>query len=92
MAANRGETRSMDQKKQIKKFVLENYLFTDDDSAIADSDSLIRNGIVDSTGMLELIGHLEEAYSIKVENAEMIPANFDSIDTIGAFVESKLST
>lgn len=91
MATNRGETRSMDQKKQIKKFVLENYLFTDDDSAIADSDSLIRNGIVDSTGMLELIGHLEETYSLKVENAEMIPANFDSIDTIGAFVASKLS-
>ncbi|MEZ5461201.1 acyl carrier protein [Dokdonella sp.] len=81
----------MDHKKQIKKFVLENYLFTDDESALADSDSLIRNGIVDSTGMLELIGHLEETYSIKVENAEMIPANFDSIDTIGAFVENKLS-
>lgn len=90
MATNRGETRSMDHKKQIKHFVLENYLFTDDQSAIADGDSLIRNGIVDSTGMLELIGHLEETYSIKVENAEMIPANFDSIDTIGAFVASKL--
>lgn len=81
----------MDHKKQIKKFVLENYLFTDDESALADSDSLIRNGTVDSTGMLELIGHLEETYSIKVENAEMIPANFDSIDTIGAFVANKLS-
>ena len=81
----------MDHKKQIKKFVLENYLFTDDESALANNDSLIRNGTVDSTGMLELIGHLEETYSIKVENAEMIPANFDSIDTIGAFVASKLS-
>lgn len=81
----------MDHKKQIKHFVLENYLFTDDESALADGDSLIRNGTIDSTGMLELIGHLEETYSIKVENAEMIPANFDSIDTIGAFVAHKLS-
>ena len=81
----------MDQKKQIKQFVLKNYLFTEDESALADSDSLIRNGIVDSTGMLELISHLEDTYSIKVENAEMIPANFDSIDSIGVFVANKLS-
>jgi acyl carrier protein len=81
----------MDQKKQIKAFVLENYLFTDDDSALADGDSLIRNGIVDSTGMLELIGHLEETYAIKVDNAEMIPAHFDSIDAIAAFVAKKTS-
>jgi acyl carrier protein len=81
----------MDQKKQIKQFVLKNYLFTEDESALADSDSLIRNGIVDSTGMLELISHLEDTYSIKVENAEMIPANFDSIDSIGVYVANKLS-
>ena len=49
------------------------------------------NGIIDSTGMLELITHLEETFSIKVADAEMIPANFDSIDSIGAFVANKLS-
>jgi acyl carrier protein len=82
----------MDQKKQIRQFVLANYLFTDDESALADSDSLIRNGIVDSTGMLELIEHLEETFSISIDNAEMIPANLDSIDSIGAFVARKLAT
>jgi acyl carrier protein len=81
----------MEHNKQIKQFVLKNYLFTDDESALADGESLIRGGIVDSTGMLELISHLEETYSIKVENAEMIPANFDSIDAIGAFVATKLA-
>jgi acyl carrier protein len=81
----------MEQKKEIKQFVLKNYLFTDDDKALADSDSLIRNGIVDSTGMLELISHLEETYAITVDNAEMIPANFDSIDSISAFVAGKRS-
>ena len=90
-ATNRGETTSMDQKIAIKQFVLRNYLFTEDDTALADGDSLIRNGIVDSTGMLELIAHLEETYSIKIENAEMIPANLDSIDSIGAFVAKKLA-
>jgi len=81
----------MDHNKQIKQFVLKNYLFTEDESALADGESLIRGGIVDSTGMLELISHLEETYAIKVENAEMIPANFDSIDAIGAFVATKLA-
>jgi acyl carrier protein len=83
--------RSMDQSKQIKQFVLKNYLFTEDETALADDESLIRGGIVDSTGMLELISHLEESYAIKVENAEMIPANFDSIATISRFVASKRS-
>jgi acyl carrier protein len=87
----RGGTHSMDHKKQIKRFVLENFLFTDDENALANGDSLIQKGIVDSTGMLELISHLEETCAIKVENAEMIPANFDSIDAIGAFVARKLA-
>ena len=81
----------MDHKKQIKRFVLENFLFTDDENALANGESLIQKGIVDSTGMLELISHLEETCAIKVENAEMIPANFDSIDAIGAFVARKLA-
>jgi len=81
----------MDHKRQIKQFVLKNYLFTEDESALADSDSLIRGGTVDSTGMLELIAHLEETWSIKVADAEMVPANFDSIDAIGDYVSRKLS-
>lgn len=81
----------MDHKRQIKQFVLKNYLFTEDESALADGDSLIRGGTVDSTGMLELIAHLEETWSIKVADAEMIPANFDSIDAIGAYVSRKLT-
>ena len=81
----------MDHKRQIKQFVLKNYLFTDDETALADNDSLIRNGTIDSTGMLELIAHLEETWSIKVADVELIPANFESIDNIGAFLTRKLS-
>ena len=81
----------MEHKRQIKQFVLKNYLFTEDESALADGDSLIRGGTVDSTGMLELIAHLEETWSIKVADAEMVPANFDSIDAIGDYVSRKLS-
>lgn len=81
----------MKQRQQIKQFVLKNYLFTEDENALVDSESLIRNGTIDSTGMLELITYLEETYAISVVDFEMVPANFESIDAIDAYVTSKLS-
>jgi acyl carrier protein len=76
-------------KEQIKRFILTNYLFTDDMSAVSDEHSLMESGTMDSTGVLELIAHLEATYGIKVEDEEMIPANLDSIDAIARYVESK---
>ena len=81
--------RTMDQRKQIKSYILTNFLFSDDDSAIADGDSLIRNGVIDSTGFAELVFHLEDVFAFSVTDEEMIPANFDSIDSIDAFVARK---
>lgn len=81
----------MDFKHTIKPYILKNFLFTDDENAVADSTSLIRGGIVDSTGILELIEFLEATYAIKVGPEEMIPANFDSIDTISAFLAHRVN-
>jgi len=80
----------MSLRSEIKQFILGNYLFTNDESAIADDDSLLKKGIVDSTGMLELIMHVEEKYGIKVAEDEMIPLNLDSVINVTAFVERKL--
>jgi len=80
----------MSLRSEIKQFILGNYLFTNDESAIADDDSLLKKGIVDSTGMLELIMHVEEKYGIKVAEDEMIPLNLDSVSNVTAFVERKL--
>ncbi len=79
----------MEFKTTIKPFILENFLFTSDASAVGDDTSLIRGGIVDSTGILELIEFLESTYGIRVGAEEMVPANFDSIDTISAFLTRK---
>lgn len=76
-------------RQNIKKFILSNYLFTDNDSVLNDGESLMKKGVVDSTGMLELIAHLEETYSIMVAEEEMLPANLDSIDSIVAYVDRK---
>ena len=80
----------MDPRRQIKHFVLKNFLFSEDENAVADQDSLIKKGIVDSTGILELISYLEETFGISVAEEEMVPTNFDSVDAITAFLSRKL--
>jgi acyl carrier protein len=80
----------MNYKKEIKEFILQNFMFTDDHSVLGDGDSLMQKGIVDSTGVLELVTHIEEQYKLKVQDSEMLPANLDSVDAISAFVARKL--
>jgi acyl carrier protein len=79
----------MDQRREIKQFVLKNFLFSDDEKAVGDTDSLIRGGIVDSTGIHELILFLEERFALSVAPEEMTPANFDSIQSVDEFVTRK---
>jgi acyl carrier protein len=79
-------------KKEIKLFILQNFLFTSEDTALDNADSLMKKGIVDSTGILEIIMHLESSYGIKVLDEEMVPANLDSVDNIVAYVERKRSS
>ncbi|MEJ2611904.1 MAG: acyl carrier protein [Candidatus Thiodiazotropha sp.] len=74
---------------QIRTYILENYLFTDDQSALDSADSFLDKGILDSTGILEVIYFLEEEFNIKVEDTEMIPENLDSVNNIVAFIEKK---
>lgn len=81
----------MDRRREIKQFVLQNFLFSDDETAISDRDSLIRGGVVDSTGIHELILFLEQSYQISVTPDEMTPATFESIHSVDEFVTRKLS-
>jgi len=74
---------------QVRMFILENFLFTNDGAALANDESLLKKGIVDSTGMLEIIAYLEEQFHIKVDDAEMIPENLDSVTRIVQFVSRK---
>jgi acyl carrier protein len=76
-------------RDQIRAFILENYLFTADTQALGLDDSLLGRGIVDSTGMLEIIFFIEEQLGVKVRDEEMIPDNLDSVNRIATFVESR---
>jgi acyl carrier protein len=76
-------------KDKLRRYILENFLFTDDQSELNDDDSFMDKGIIDSTGILELIFFLEEEFSMKVEDEEMIPDNLDSINKVISFIETK---
>ncbi|KUL94196.1 acyl carrier protein [Bosea sp. WAO] len=73
----------------VKAFVIENFLFGDSSNPLADTDSLIENGIIDSTGVLELVAFIEDRYGITVADADIMPANLDSLARITAFIASK---
>ena len=79
----------MSIKQTIRRYVLENFLFTDDESALKDDDSFLAGGIIDSTGVLEIMLFVEETFDIKVEDEEMLPENLDSIANLVAFVQRK---
>lgn len=76
-------------RDRIRHFILENFLFTDDTSAIAFDDSLLERGIVDSTGMLEIVLFIEEQFGIRMMDEEMVPENLDSVNNISNFIECK---
>lgn len=79
-------------KEQIRAFVVESFLFGDTTRAIADDASLIENDVIDSTGILELVAFVEDNFGVTVADAEILPANFDSISKVAAFIASKRSS
>jgi acyl carrier protein len=78
----------MDTKQRVREFVTSNF-FVQDASSLTDSASLLEMGVVDSTGVLEIMGFLESTFGVAVEDDEIVPENLDSIERIAAFVERK---
>jgi len=79
----------MSVEDKVRNYILENYLFTDDQSELNNEDSFLEKGIIDSTGILEVIFFLEEEFGISVEDEEMIPENLDSVNNIVKYLNSK---
>lgn len=80
----------MNYIEPVREFVVENFLFGDS-GKLSDDTSFLKSGVLDSTGVLELINYLEETFSIKVEDDEVVPENLDSLRNVGNFVKSKLN-
>lgn len=78
----------MEIRDTVKKFITSNF-YVADPSALADDTSLLDQAIIDSTGVLEVIGFLESEFGIEVADADMLPDNLDSIGKIAAYVARK---
>ncbi len=79
----------MELKTQIRSFIVENFLFGDAQPLADDAMSLLDNGIVDSVGVMELVAYLEQEHGLQVEDTELVPDNFDSVDRLVGFIERK---
>lgn len=79
----------MSVQQRVRQFVLENF-YVSDPSEVADDTLLVTTGFIDSTGMLELITFLEQAFQIRISDDETTAENLESIERVAAFVERKL--
>ena len=77
--------------QDIREFVVSNFLYGHDVESLASDQSFLENGIIDSTGVLELVAFLEQRFSIAVADRELLPENLDSIQNAAAFVSRKLA-
>lgn len=76
---------------ELRAFIVENFLFGEESApfAFSNDDSFQERGIIDSTGILELVCHLQEHYGIEVADHELIPDNLDSLAKMAQFVARK---
>lgn len=79
----------LDTRAEIRNFIIDNFMMGMNPDELSDSDSLLDKGIIDSTGVLELVGFLEENYKFSVEDEELVPENLDSLDNLVKYIEKK---
>ena len=77
---------------ELRKFIQDNFMFGVEDVELSAEDSLMEKGVIDSTGVLELITFLEKRYAIKIADSELVPENLDSINALTRFIERKIGT
>ncbi len=75
--------------RKLREYIFDNFLFTEDENALGNDDSFMEKGIIDSTGILEVITFIEEDFGFTVKDEELIPENLDSINNLAAFIQRK---
>ncbi|MCP9447104.1 MAG: acyl carrier protein [Nitrospira sp.] len=79
----------MSIEAQVRQYVTDRLLFGRSDVVVDGETSFLESGLIDSTGVLELVAFLEETFKIKVEDEDLIPANLDSINALTRFIQAK---
>ncbi len=78
-----------DIEQKIRQFITDNFLFREDRATMTDMESLLEAGVIDSTGVLELVAFLESEFGLAVADADIVPENLDSISRIVSYVKGK---
>ncbi|MFH1129697.1 MAG: acyl carrier protein [Pseudomonadota bacterium] len=79
-------------EQQLQEYIIENFMYSGEVDKLSLDLHLFDNGIVDSTGVLELVAFLEESFELQVDDSEMVPENFATISQLAAFVRRKQGT
>ncbi len=77
--------------QKIRDFIVENFLFDAGADEFGNDDSFLESGIIDSTGILELVEWIEETFGIQVDDMDLVPENFDSVNRLAAYLQSRLA-
>jgi acyl carrier protein len=80
-----------DNINKIRTFIFDNFLFDAKEDELQNDNSFLEEGIIDSTGVLELVDWLEEEFDISVDDEELIPENLDSVNLLSAYISRKIS-
>jgi len=75
--------------EELRTFIIDNFLFGQADARLCDDTSFLESGIIDSTGLLELIGFIERTYGFRLNDEELVPDNLDSLRKLTLFIERK---
>jgi acyl carrier protein len=75
-------------KTKVREFVIDNFMFGNS-NGIQDDTSFLGEGIIDSTGVLEMVTFIEETFAVKVDDEELIPENLDSVDNVVGYLQRK---
>jgi len=78
-----------DTAAKIRKFIVEEIMYQKNESALDYDASLLEGGIIDSTAILQLITYLQDEFKVSISNAEIVPENFDSVNSIANFIENR---
>lgn len=76
-------------EEKIRKFLIENFVLSEQLDELGFEESFLENGVVDSTGILELVFFVEDQFGIQIDTSEVLPENFDSVNCLASFIRRK---
>lgn len=79
----------MEIAQKVREFIIDNFMMGRSPGELADDDSLLEKGIIDSTSVLELVSFIEENHNFRVEDEELVPENLDSVNRIVDYINRK---